>query len=283
MRDYLNRMIMAAAIAAGASGIAFAQTYSYVDPASPAYLKAMMPDADGRVLNHLPYPAAVEAPASDLVSLDPALRLSAKGEPRNCQLRTPAAAAITAMIRAADAAAKPGEPKLRAFSCFRSIDYQKGTFCAADKDHPGQCREPVQRAKSSAPPGYSEHATGYTLDFTATWPAGTTPGCGDVSPCFADTAPGKWLLAHGRDYGFELSFPCQKQSPGRCESNQGVTYEPWHWRWVGTKDPSGKLSDAAKAARAVLARARKCFPASPGIDATPPPASIPDCLKSTRP
>ena len=82
---------------------------------------------------------------------------------------------------------------------------------------------------------------------------GSGAGCGDVSDCIARTAPGKWLLQHAAEFGFELSFP--------AGNAQGVTWEPWHWRWVGT---SAAVPGAA-AARALFTTARTRFPAQPGI------------------
>lgn len=134
---------------------------------------------------------------------------------------------------------------LRGISCHRSVARQTAVFCHGRR-HTG-CVDAIDRAISVAPPGYSEHATGYAIDF------GVRPirTCADVSYCFASTPAGQWLLAHAPDYGFELSFPSGNQ--------QGVTWEPWHWRWVGTSlDAPG-----ASTARQVFARARSLFPALP--------------------
>jgi D-alanyl-D-alanine carboxypeptidase len=60
-------------------------------------------------------------------------------------------------------------------------------------------------------------------------------------------------LQHATEFGFELSFP-----PGNA---QGVTWEPWHWRWVGIN----ATVPGAAMARALFATARTRFPASPGI------------------
>lgn len=72
-------------------------------------------------------------------------------------------------------------------------------------------------AKAVAPPGYSEHHTGYAIDLA--------DGLNDFRD-FEHTAAFRWMTAHGHEYGFELSFP-----PG---NSQGVDYEPWHWRFVGS-------------------------------------------------
>ncbi|WAL59373.1 M15 family metallopeptidase [Thermocoleostomius sinensis] len=72
-------------------------------------------------------------------------------------------------------------------------------------------------AKAVAPPGYSEHHTGYAIDLA--------DGLNDFRD-FEHTAAFAWMTTHAHEYGFELSFP-----PG---NPQGVDYEPWHWRFVGS-------------------------------------------------
>lgn len=102
-------------------------------------------------------------------------------------------------------------------SGFRSTDYQSELF-----DNQTQKRGSEKAAaKSSAPPGYSEHHTGYAIDLTD----GNFPQQ-DITEQFAATEAFKWLKIHAREFGFELSFP---------ENNsQGVSYEPWHWRFIGS-------------------------------------------------
>lgn len=70
-------------------------------------------------------------------------------------------------------------------------------------------------AKSVAPPGYSEHHTGFAVDL-----ADGLSGFQD----FAQTEAFRWMMNHAHEFGFELSFP--------PNNPQGVDYEPWHWRFV---------------------------------------------------
>lgn len=202
-----------------------------------------IPDADGRLFGHLPYD---EAPPADLETVMRGFGLNAP-----CLMQHDAAADLVHLLNGANAT--PGiAGKLRAVSCYRTAAHQRAVFCHAGRAG-NACRDAALRAHSVGPPGFSEHSTGYAIDFTVR-PART---CRDVDPCIAQTEAGKWLLAHAPDYGFELSFP---------EANaQGVTWEPWHWRWVGT---SIEKPGAARA-RLVFARARAQFPASPVIDGQP--------------
>jgi zinc D-Ala-D-Ala carboxypeptidase len=104
-------------------------------------------------------------------------------------------------------------------SCFRNLEDQQKLFTAQIQRRGSQ----EAAAKSSAPSGYSEHHTGYALDLAD----GHFPKQ-DISLEFAKTDAFKWMKLHAKEFGFELSFP---------EHNlQGVNYEPWHWRFIGTPE-----------------------------------------------
>ena len=79
---------------------------------------------------------------------------------------------------------------------------------------------PTARAEVSAPPGYSEHHTGYAVDLGD----GSRPST-HVEVTFETTPAFAWLQANARRYNFEMSFP--RDNP------QNIHYEPWHWRFVG--------------------------------------------------
>ncbi len=202
------------------------------------------PMLDGRMLGHLPY---AEVARAELVAAPPWFAIGPA-----CFVHRDAAPDLTRMLAAA--ALAPGVRRtMRGVSCFRTVARQRAVFCRGAR--PGVCGNPVQRARSVGPPEYSEHATGYAIDF------GIRPsaGCADVEACIATTPAGQWLLAHAADYGFELSFP--------AGNAQGVTWEPWHWRWVGENvDVPG-----AARARLVFARARASYAASPAVDGAPDP------------
>ena len=81
----------------------------------------------------------------------------------------------------------------------------------------------MERAKVSAPPGYSEHSTGYAVDLGD----GDDPAT-NLSESFEQTRAFRWLQDHAASYHFTLSFPALNP--------QGVSYEPWHWRFEGSAD-----------------------------------------------
>lgn len=204
---------------------------------------------DGRMLGHIRYD---EARAADLVAAPAGFAI---GGP--CRVRPEVAYDLGRMLAAADSDPQV-KGRLRSVSCYRSIAHQRQVFCGAIGPKK-RARTAADRARFVGPPGYSEHATGYAIDF-GTRPS---PGCPDVAACFAGTVAGRWLIQHGPEYGFELSFP-----PGNA---QGVTWEPWHWRWVGTS----LLIPGAAAARATFAGARAAFPARPTITDNPARALAP--------
>ncbi len=123
-------------------------------------------------------------------------------------------------FQAMTAAAKAAGVKFSTISAFRSIADQEKIFFeikAQRKQAPGK------RAEVSAPPRYSEHHTGYAVDL-----GDANNSALDLKPEFDTTAAFKWLEANAARYSFEMSFP-----KGNL---QGVSYEPWHWRYVGDSD-----------------------------------------------
>ena len=46
----------------------------------------------------------------------------------------------------------------------------------------------------------------------------------DLKFSFEKTPAYLWLVQNANNYGFELSFP--------PNNPQGVSFEPWHWRYV---------------------------------------------------
>ena len=127
-------------------------------------------------------------------------------------------AAANAFLEMEEAARRDGVI-LRPISGFRSEQDQEYLFFKI-KEQRGQANE--ERAQVSAPPGYSEHHTGYAIDIGD----GDVPAT-DVMESFENTKAFKWLEANASSYSFELSFP--------KNNHQGVAYEPWHWRFVGDR------------------------------------------------
>lgn len=75
----------------------------------------------------------------------------------------------------------------------------------------------------SAKPGTSEHQTGLAYDIMA------VDQSTRLKQSFGDTEEFKWLDKNAYKYGFILRYPKNK------EDITGYKYEPWHYRYVGTK------------------------------------------------
>lgn len=183
-------------------------------PPPVAGLKARL-SADGRLLGHFPYP---EVPAGQLVAISSGLRL-----------QRDAAQALLAMQRAAAA----DGVNLVVLSAFRSLSLQRQLFFDVKAERNQSARD---RALVSAPPGFSEHSTGLAVDLGDARLPGT-----NVSTSFDRTPAYRWLAAHAQRFHFQLSFP--------AGNAQGVSYEPWHWRFEGSTEALRLFEPAQRLAR----------------------------------
>lgn len=157
--------------------------------------------------NHFPYD---EAYGGDI---EPIGMFSRESYQREEYLHREAAAAFEQM----KAAAAADSIKIQVVSGFRSIAQQSALFEYQVKKEGSE----AAAAKLSAPPGHSEHHTGYAVDIGDI----TLPET-DINYDFQNTPAYSWLLTNARRYGFEQSF---------YENNlQGVSFEPWHWRYIGS-------------------------------------------------
>jgi D-alanyl-D-alanine carboxypeptidase len=155
-----------------------------------------------------------EAPASELVPLS-------DGSP--VLLRRAAASAFRGM----QAAAAADGVVLVAWSGFRSVEEQRALFFDTAAERAQSVR---QRARVSAPPGYSEHHTGYAVDVA------TTGELELLTEAFEHTEACRWLKAHANRFSFELSFPRSRSAD--------IAYEPWHYRFTGDAHSKATFSCA---------------------------------------
>lgn len=166
---------------------------------------------------HLPYS---EAPDTDLMIIGSSTRY---GTQEFEQLRTEGGLALLRMIERA----RRDGIWLVPVSAFRSVARQEELF-AWQADHTGS---EAAAAWTVAPPGYSEHHTGYAVDL-----ADGNARAKDISFAFRETDAYRWLLRHAHRFGFELSF--------LPNNSQGVAFEPWHWRYVGSPEAAAMFSQA---------------------------------------
>ncbi len=147
-----------------------------------------------------------QAPEAELVALTtvPAIRLRSKAAEQFEAMRT--------------AAAQSGV-RLVPLSGYRSYNEQESVFFSLKAE---RHQDAKTRAEISAPPGYSEHHTGYAIDLGDAKQPQT-----HLDQSFGETAAYQWLASNAVKFGFELSFP--------PDNLQGVAFEPWHWRFVGDR------------------------------------------------
>jgi D-alanyl-D-alanine carboxypeptidase len=126
---------------------------------------------------------------------------------------------------------KDGIDELVLVSGYRSYDYQKGLY---EKKVNKMIERgltldqaKLEAATIVAPPGCSEHQTGLAIDVTAyAMKDFEDPLCEE----FENTLQSKWMLSNGYHFGFILRYPKDKIML------TGITYEPWHYRYVGKEN-----------------------------------------------
>lgn len=130
-------------------------------------------------------------------------------------MRREAATALVAMLAAARAESGLA---FAVQSAYRSFETQ--TFVYNDD----VARHGVAYADTdTARPGHSEHQTGLAIDLSS------VPATCSLAACLGTTPHGKWLAENAWRFGFLLRYPADKVSV------TGFTYEPWHFRYIGTE------------------------------------------------
>ena len=167
---------------------------------------------DKSLLGHLPYP---EASKDDLVLFSPGIYVHKD---------------IYENFKEMQFIAAQRGISLQLLSGYRSINLQRDIFYE-NKSIRNQTA--IERSMDSAPPGYSEHSTGYAIDVGD----GNYPDT-HFEVEFEQTPAFKWMKRFASKYHFVLSFP--------PNNKQGVTYEPWHWRFEGTVNALREFEDANK-------------------------------------
>ena len=139
-------------------------------------------------------------------------------------------------VRAADALelmladARAAGYNMYLVSAYRTHDYQVSLYNRKVNEYLNMGYD-EETAKSEASqwvaiPGTSEHCTGLAADIVSSdWFNYNS----DLTHDFENTEHFTWLYEHCADYGFILRFPKGK------ESITAITYEPWHYRYVGVE------------------------------------------------
>lgn len=207
-------------------GFAFSQPTPPIPTAQPAQTPApiVSPTPQPKIktsFGHLPYRE------DDPKRLIEAGQFVRSGAARSEALDLEAAQAFQEMV----AAAKAEGVRLMPISGFRSIRDQQALFAQQIRRR-GSAKA---AARISAPPGYSEHHTGYAIDLADMQRPDT-----DLKTTFQTTRAYRWLKANADQFGFEESFP--------INNRQGVSFEPWHWRFTLSERASQIFAAAKRSA-----------------------------------
>lgn len=113
---------------------------------------------------------------------------------------------------------------LYVLSAHRSYDDQKKVFSDTMQELINQGISNFdayeETKKSVAIPGHSEHASGLAMDITS-------QNYQELNDTQANTPEFQWLSVNCWKYGFILRYPQDRSNI------TGITYEPWHYRYVG--------------------------------------------------
>ena len=143
----------------------------------------------------------------------------------NKTLQTEAADAFLAM----QAAAAADGVTVWMQSGYRSVDYQTTLYDNKTRQFLDQGYDEATARELAAnvvnPPRYSEHNCGLAADLNC-------PDYTALETGFEDTDAFAWLCEHAVDYGFILRYPKGEAAEAVTE----ITYEPWHWRYVGAEN-----------------------------------------------
>ena len=142
------------------------------------------------------------------------------------QLDVKAAASAKALI----AAAKEAGYDMQVCSAYRTIEksaelYQRKVQQYLNAGY-SQATAESEAARWVAPPGTSEHHTGLAMDIVSSDYWGQYS---DLEHDYEKFDSFKWMYEHCAEYGFILRYPKDKQDI------TGITYEPWHYRYVGVE------------------------------------------------
>ena len=152
-----------------------------------------------RIFGHLPYK---EIPKEKLVLIEPNIEV-------HIDMRD-------SLLNMREEAKKDGI-NLVLLSGYGSINLQKDIFYSLKSI---RNQEASERARVSAPPGYSEHSTGFAIDIGDANQRET-----DFETEFENTDAFRWLAKNAAKFHFKLSFN---------KNNKYINYEPWHWRYEGS-------------------------------------------------
>lgn len=134
-------------------------------------------------------------------------------------------------------------------SGYRSVDYQTKLYNNKTQQYLDQGYDEATAKEMAAgvvnPPGYSEHNCGLAADLNC-------PDFTDLDTGFENTTAFTWLCQHAEEYGFILRYPKGEEAEALTE----ITYEPWHWRYVGPEN-AARINESGLVFEAYIAQLKQ--------------------------
>ena len=128
------------------------------------------------------------------------------------------------------AAAKEAGFNMQLCSAYRTVEKSAQLYKNKVNEYIGygysEADAKVEAARWVAPPGTSEHHTGLAMDLVSSDYWGYYS---DLEHDYEKFDSFKWMYEHCAEFGFILRYPKDKQDI------TGITYEPWHYRYVGVE------------------------------------------------
>ena len=128
------------------------------------------------------------------------------------------------------AAAKEAGFNMQLCSAYRTVEKSAQLYKNKVNEYIGygysEADAKVEAARWVAPPGTSEHHTGLAMDLVSSDYWGYYS---DLEHDYEKFDSFKWMYEHCAEFGFILRYPKDKQDI------TGITYEPWHYRFVGVE------------------------------------------------
>lgn len=169
------------------------------------------------------YLANKQQPVSEDYDPGTLVTLSTAYSKGGIQLESRTAQALYAMM---DEMRACGVSDVYVTSAYRTFSYQQYLYnkYIAEEEAKGLSHADAVKAaeRYSAPPGYSEHQTGFVVDFM-------TSTMSDLDESFEGTRAFAWLSENCYRFGFILRYPKAADKIAIT----GYNYEPWHYRFVG--------------------------------------------------
>ncbi len=207
-----------------ANKLTVASTYSFEQSSEQANKPKDLPDADPDLW--------------DLVLVGPKNEISQEMDETELATLSDNSHQVDSRIAAdyeafSTAATEAGYP-LAIISAYRSVAAQQEVFSTnvnalMSSEGLSEADAIAKTKETITEPGYSEHHTGLAVDIVDQEWYNTYPNQ-VLDASYGDQPGAQWIAENAPEYGFIIRYPKNE------EDITGITYEPWHIRYVGREN-----------------------------------------------